>query len=86
MRWTFGLSSKAIWAPTTRAGCRSSSSVIAGVERMTVDLEAGVEEIRRTGARETEATTRRFYLLGYRWDFQPEAWRDRRGRGKTQAA
>lgn len=38
-------------------------------ERVTFEMEAGVEQKQTVGSRQQEDMSRRFYSLGYRWDF-----------------
>lgn len=38
-------------------------------ERVTLEVEAGVEQKQTAGSTQQEDTTRQFYSLGYRWDF-----------------
>ena len=38
-------------------------------DKITLELEAGLEKGQTTSSTQTEDTTRTFYSLGYRWDF-----------------
>jgi hypothetical protein len=40
-------------------------------DKLTFELEAGTEISEITSSSSTEDSTRNFYMIGYRWDFQP---------------
>lgn len=73
-RWTFDLSLRYYQqkdnlgtdltrlTPIVRVGYRWQ-------DKVTFELEAGMEKGRTTSSTQTEDSTRNFYMLGYRWDF-----------------
>ncbi len=50
------------WSPTLKLGYRAR-------ERLTLEAEATLERTRTVGPTVNDETTRRFYFVGYRWDF-----------------
>jgi tetratricopeptide (TPR) repeat protein len=50
------------WAPSMKLGYRAA-------ERLTLEAEATLERTRTVGPAVDDDTTRRFYFVGYRWDF-----------------
>jgi hypothetical protein len=50
------------WSPSFKLGYRVR-------ERLTLEAEATVERTRTAGPAIDDETTRRFYFVGYRWDF-----------------